>query len=215
MARPPFYQHAHRLRCGAGRFGERTPTVGRVMTQQSPVLHDEPDRPRRLWLRILLGVVVALLVAMWVYAFLFAPREGVNRVGDRSWSERGEIRCAAAKVELLALADLRTIEEVGAGALQEKATIVDRTNAILAEMIDDLEATPPTDEKGQRLVPLWIADYRTYLGDREAYADQLRAGDNSPFTETEIDGSPITGYINDFARQNEMKSCQTPIDLTV
>lgn len=176
---------------------------------------DRPEAPRRVWLRILLGVIVALIGAMWVYAFLFAPRDALNRVEDRTWSARAEVRCAAAKQELLALADMRTIEEVGEGALREKAGIVDQTNAILDAMLDDLEATPPSDEKGQDLVPRWIADYRTYLGDRQAYADQLRAGDNSPFAETEVDGSPITGYINDFARQNEMTSCQTPIDLTV
>ena len=33
-------------------------------------------------LRVLLVVVIALLAAMWIYAFFFAPREGVNRIGD-------------------------------------------------------------------------------------------------------------------------------------
>jgi hypothetical protein len=165
--------------------------------------------------RVLLGVVVALLAAMWVYAFLFAPREGANRIGDRTWSERAEVRCAAAKVELLELADFRTIAEVGEGALAEKAAIVDQTNEILAAMLDDLDAVTPADEKGQEIIPLWLGDYRSYLDNRRAYADQLRAGDNSGFAEAEIDGAPISGFINDVARQNEMPSCQTPVDLSL
>ncbi|MGD9705685.1 MAG: hypothetical protein AB7Q42_06965 [Acidimicrobiia bacterium] len=165
-------------------------------------------------LRALLVVVVALLAAMWVYAFLFAPKEGVNRIGDRAWSERAEVRCADAKEQLVALADMRTIEDVGAGALTEKAAIVDKTNVIITDLLDDLAAVPPTDEKGQEIIPLWLDDYRTYVADRRTYADQLRDGDNSGFAESEVEGSPITGFINDVARQNEMPSCQAPVDLS-
>ena len=40
-------------------------------------------------------------------------------------------------------------------------------------MVDDLEPLAPTGEDGE-IVAAWIADWRTYLGDREAYADALR-----------------------------------------
>ena len=178
-----------------------------------------PDRPGRsrgsLAVRALLIACVIGIAAMWVYAFVFAPREGVNRIGDRAWSARAEVRCAQAKDELVALADLRTIEDVGEGALAQRAAIVDQTNNILSSMVDDLSATSPTDEKGQEIIPLWLDDYRTYVGNRVAYADQLRAGDGGGFAETEINGSPISGFINDVARQNDMPSCQAPIDLSV
>jgi hypothetical protein len=165
-------------------------------------------------LRGLLVVVLALLAAMWIYALFFAPKEGVNRIGDQEWSARAELRCADAKEQLVALADMRTIEDVGEGALAEKAAIVDKTNVILTDMLDDLAAVAPTDEKGQEIIPLWLDDYRTYVADRRVYADQLRAGENRAFAENAVEGSPITGFINDVARQNDMPSCQAPTDLS-
>jgi hypothetical protein len=172
-------------------------------------------RPRRRWLQGVLVLVVVLIAAMWVYAFFFAPTEGVNRIGDREWSARGETRCADAKTQLLALADFRPIEDAGPDALTEKAAIVDQTNEILTAMIDDLAADVPSDVKGQEIVPKWIADYRTYLGDRLAHAERLRNGENVALAETEVNGTPISSFINDFARQNEMPGCQTPVDLSL
>ncbi len=163
----------------------------------------------------MLGLIVALIAAMWVYAFFFAPDGGINRIGDRAWSQRAEERCAAAGEALFALRDVRTIEEVGSGALAQRAEIVAKTNVILTTMLDTLEADVPSDTKGREIVPKWIADYRTYLADRTDMVARLRAGENVLLNETEVNGSPISNFINDFARQNEMKSCQTPTDLAV
>jgi hypothetical protein len=169
----------------------------------------------RPWIKAMLGVIVALIAAMWVYAFFFAPTEGINRIGDRKWSQRAQERCAAAGRELFALRDVRTIEEVGPDALAQRAEIVAKTNVILTTMVDALEADVPSDAKGREIVPKWIADYRTYLGDRTDMVARLRAGENVLLNETEVKGSPISNFINDFARQNEMKSCQTPTDLAI
>ncbi|MEO1059383.1 MAG: hypothetical protein AAFY28_20955, partial [Actinomycetota bacterium] len=65
-------------------------------------------------------------------------------------------------------------------------------------------------EKGQAIVPDWIADYRQLLDDRYAYAERLRAGENVPFTETAVRGVPITERIETFAGDNEMRSCRPP-----
>ena len=46
-------------------------------------------------------------------------------------------------------------------------------------MIDDLEPLAPDGEDGE-IVAEWIADWRTYLGDREAYADALRQRPRRP-----------------------------------
>ena len=77
-------------------------------------------------------------------------------------------------------------------------------------MLDDLEAVEPTDDKGRAIVPEWIADYRSLLAARYAYAEQLRAGEDGPFLEPAKQGIPITEPIETFAGDNEMPSCAPP-----
>ena len=61
-------------------------------------------------------------------------------------------------------------------------------------------------------MPLWEADYRTYIEDRRAFADVLRAGRQRAFTETAVDGIPISEKLERFAGDNEMPSCVPPLD---
>lgn len=175
----------------------------------------QPDGPvrRNPVVMGLILVAVAFILFMWIYAFFFASESGINRVEDRAWSQRAEATCASAKTELLALADYRRLDDVGEGALLQRAEIVTRANAVLTTMVDTLAAELPTDEQGLTVIPRWLDDYRQYLADRDAYVVQLRSGSNRPFAETEVNGSPISNFIGDVARQNEMASCQVPLDL--
>jgi len=59
-------------------------------------------------------------------------------------------------------------------------------------------------------VPDWEDEYRILLDDRYRYADRLRAGKNVPFTETAVNGVPITERIEKFALDNEMPTCAPP-----
>ena len=170
-------------------------------------------RGRRRLVVGVLTVAIALIVAMWVYAFGFADKRSLYRVSDRAWAAKAETRCATAVKELDALADFRRIDQVGADALREKAVIVDKANDIVTRMVDDLSADAPARSENGSDAQKWIADYRTYLGNRRDFADQLRRGQNKPFAETEIDGSPITNFLTDFAIGNDMKSCAPPTDL--
>lgn len=165
--------------------------------------------------RPILLVVCVGIAAMWVYAFGFASKESVNRIGDTSWQEYAEARCATAKEERLALADMRKVNEVGPEALRERAVIVDKATDTLERAVDDIAARSVADEKGRAIVPLWLADYRTYIADRRSYAEDLRAGINEPFSETKVEGIPISEKISTFAADNLMKSCGAPIDLSV
>ena len=63
-------------------------------------------------------------------------------------------------------------------------------------MLDDVVAVQPTGAKGAELVPLWEADYRTYLDDRREFSDDLRAGSDEPFAETVVDGIPISEKVD-------------------
>jgi hypothetical protein len=51
--------------------------------------------------------------------------------------------------------------------------------------------------------------------DRRDYANQLRAGENVPFSESMIEGLPISEKISTFAADNRMSSCKVPMDLSI
>jgi len=158
---------------------------------------------------------VLLTTAMWIYAFVFSPREAVNRIADKEWQQRAEEICSQANDERGKLADYRLISSAGKDALSQRADIVEEATTILARMVDEIALVSPGDAKGQALVPLWIADYRTYLNDRLDYVAQLRSGQNEPFSETMTEGLPLSEKISTFAADNRMPSCKAPIDLSV
>ncbi len=170
---------------------------------------------KRLALTSTLVVLFSLIGAMWVYALFFASKEVVNEINDVAWTERAEVICKEAATERIALADFRTINDAGADALFERAKIVDLATDTLDDMLLKLEATKPTDAKGQAIIPLWISDYRKYIGDRRAYTDQLRLGSNVPFGESIVMGIPLSEKLATFAADNYMKSCKPPMDLSI
>jgi hypothetical protein len=165
---------------------------------------------------VLLTAVCVLIGAMWVYAFIFAPRESINRIGDDEWKARSEARCQIAENERFALEDLEKLDPTNRADLRKKADIVDVATDSLERAIDDIERDTPNDPKGQALVPQWIAEYRIYLEDRRAFIENLRTAERRPFfAETEIEGVPISERLGKFARENDMKTCQPPLDLSV
>jgi hypothetical protein len=163
--------------------------------------------------RILLGVVLAGFAAFWIWALFFASKEAVNRFADREWSERAEAICVEADAERQALADYRVVDEASPAMLAERGDLIDRVTDVIERMLDEVVAVVPDDEKGRAIVPLWEADYRTYLEDRRQFADQLRSGRNEPFRETALEGIPISEKLETFAGDNEMPTCAPPHDL--
>jgi hypothetical protein len=154
--------------------------------------------------RVILVTGVVVLVTFWVWALFFAPKTAINKVEDRAWAERAEAVCAEVKPELRAL-DREMSED-----LEVRADLVVRSTDMLAAMLDEITAVMPSDDKGRAIVPAWEADYRTLLTNRYAYAERLRAGQDGPFTETAVNGVPITERIETFAADNLMASCAPP-----
>ena len=163
--------------------------------------------------RYVILVVLVLFAVFWIWALFFASKEAVNRIDDTAWAARAEGICVEARAERMKLIDLRKIEEGDRAMLAERAAIVDRATDIVEQMLDAVVAVPPSDAKGQAIVPDWEADYRMYIGDRREFADELRAGRNQPFSETAVDGIPITEKLATFAGDNRMPTCSPPIDL--
>lgn len=170
---------------------------------------------RKYFGRVFIGTAISLLGIMWVYALFFASKESINQIGDQAWQQRAESICNETAVARKELADYRLITEMGPDALSERADIVDKATAMLVDMLNQLAASTPTDAKGAELVPLWIADYRTYIADRNAYSQMLRSGVNNAFAETMIEGLPLSEKIATFAADNYMVSCKPPRDLSV
>jgi hypothetical protein len=190
-----------------------------TVTPVSAVVEDSDtgseQQPTRPWVRVLLTLVVAGFAVFWVWALFFASKEAVNRIDDTAWAERAEALCVEATQARLELTDLTRIDQPTPELIGRRADIIDRSTDILEAMLDDIVDVEPVDEKGQAIVPMWEAEYRTYLDDRRAYADQLRAsGENLAFYETDADGIPISERISTFAGDNDMASCSPPIDLS-
>jgi hypothetical protein len=108
---------------------------------------------------------------------------------------------------------MNRIDEDDPQTLLVRADLVDRATDSLEQMLKDNEADPPSTEKGLALVPKWIADYRIYIEDRRDYANELRTGQLTTFSETLVEDVPVSERIGKFARENEMRACQAPFDL--
>ena len=162
--------------------------------------------------RVVLTIVVVCFAVFWIWALFFASKESINKIGDRAWAARAEAICVDADTRREALIDLRVVDEDAPEMVAERGDLFDRATDIVEAMLDDVVAVAPTDPKGADLVPLWEADYRTYLEDRRQFADLLRTGVNEPFTETAVDGIPISEKVSVFAADNDMPTCAPPID---
>jgi hypothetical protein len=164
------------------------------------------------WRYVALGIVV-LLAVFWIWALFFASKESINGIGDGAWTDRAQAICEAADAEREGLADFRRVVDDDPAMLAERGDIVDRATDILEQMLDDVVAVPPAGAKGAELVPLWEADYRTYLENRRTFSDDLRAGRDDAFAEAVVDGIPISEKVARFAGDNFMPACAPPTDL--
>jgi hypothetical protein len=181
-------------------------------TLDTPAPPAGEHRRRGPW-RYVLGVVIVLFAAFWIWALFFASKESMNKIGDSAWQARAEQICTNAEAERLQLVDLRRVDANDKAMLAERADIVDKATDIVQRMLDDVVAVAPRDAKGQQLVPQWERDYRIYIQDRRDFAATLREGRNDPFAETAVDGIPITEKLSTFAGDNHMANCSPPIDL--
>ena len=188
------------------------PNVGDMETP--PRRQPPPAKPVRS-LRTAALIGFGVFATFWIWALFFASKEGVNRVEDRAWVESAQSICETAADERTALANYTRLDEGGAELIRQRADIVDEATDTLERMLNSLEALPLTGEKGQAIIPLWIDEYRTYLGDRRNYAAQLReSGENLPFYET-ANQIPISERLATFAADNEMPACKPPLDLDI
>ena len=169
----------------------------------------------KIFVRGLLTVVIASIIAMWIYGLFFASKQAVNKFDDRLWAEKAQARCLIAEQQRVELADYRIVDDLGADAISDRAMIVDKATDTIESFVNEFRASLPTDAKGIAIVGLWLDDYEIYIADRRSFADDLRNGINLQFSETAIKGLPISEKIATFAADNEMSYCKPPLDLSI
>ncbi len=172
-------------------------------------------RRRLTFTKLVLVVICLALLAMWVYAFGFAPKKAAYRVDDAAWRSRAQDICARYETERLKLVDTEAgyIAEPTETQMIERADIVDAATDIMAASLAEVTAVLPASERDRSLVAQYRGYYDTLLADRRRYTAQLRQLVVRPYTETVVDRSPVTNVITDFAIVNEMRACTPPGEL--
>ncbi len=177
---------------------------------------DAARRWRRRAVRSLLTVISLGIAVFWVWALFFPQtKQSIAKLDDEQWAVRATAICREANVARDELSDLRRIDDVGEGALDVRADLIDQATDIIEQMVNDVVSQRPTAEDDIAILDTWTRYYRVWIVDRRAYTDVLREGRNPPFPESTVDGAPISEYINDFTVANRMKPCSAPTDLAV
>lgn len=170
----------------------------------------EPMSFGRRTARVLAIAVVVLIVALWSYA-LFWPHTTTipGTLSDPAFAEQAQSVCAATAAELATLPPAYVTPTPA-----ERADVVARSDVMLSSMLDRLAAIePPADTKDGAMVAEWLADWRTYVGDRESYANALRSDASARFYVSKKDRRQVSEPIDFFATANKMYDCVTPGDL--
>jgi hypothetical protein len=161
--------------------------------------------------RIAVAVVIVALAVMWIYVLFIAKPEPTDRLTDRSFPTAAQPICKAT------IDNLRNdgLLDQKASSPQDRASLADRADAQLADMVAQLRAKVPASGVAHDATTAWLDDWDQWLHDRAAWTDQLKAGQDVQFYEKQRGntGEPNSTALNAFAVTNEMSSCQTPSGL--
>lgn len=175
-------------------------------------------RPGRTWVKVLLGILLALTASMWIYYFFFASEQGVYQLEDETWRLQAKPICQAAQDERATLEDTSEgyIENPTLEQMQQRADIVDQATDIVEQMLNDIVAIPVASENDQIRMQVFEENYRIILEDRRRYTASLRAGDLVAYTETVVGGGPVSNVVTDFTagvKGNDVPECSPPGEL--
>ncbi len=190
-----------------------------TVTDTAPDPGHPTQTPRRttgaIVARVGLTLVVVLIVAMWVYAFGFAKKQGLYVLDDEAWTERAQEICEGYEQQRLELVDMDSgyIANPTNEQMLERADVVDRATDILEAELADVFAVLPVSERDQKIAAEYRGFYEVLISDRRAYTGRLRNFELGPYLETKIDGGPVTNILLDFTTANRMKRCAPPGEL--
>jgi hypothetical protein len=156
---------------------------------------------------VVLAVLGLLGAAMWIYVLFIGNPENIDKLNDAAYGRQAEPICAAtvAKLQQLGVVNQK------ADSPQQRADLVDRSDAELKTMVAQLRTLQPSNSTDAATIGKWLGAWDQWLADRATWSAQLHAGQNVEFLETQLpDGRPSSTPLNDFALINGMKSCATP-----
>lgn len=172
---------------------------------------DEPLAMRWSFGRVLAVIAFLAMVAFWAWIFTGGPKKAnPDRLTDRDWVTAASNRCQRM------LDDLDEIPSAAETATPaERAKNVRAANAVLSTMIDDLEASAPTDPNDREVLDHWFEDWRVYLKDRGRYADAVERDPGAVFeiTENKRLHRGVDDTVKTFADVNDMPDCAPPGDV--
>ncbi len=162
--------------------------------------------------RLVVVLLVVGMVSMWGYVVYLAFGPGrqppPDQLDDPAFAIAAQARCRVTLQQVAALP-----AAVDSPSAVDRAEVIDEANGHFSAMLDDLAALAPAGDDGD-LVREWLADWRTYLGDREAYARALRRDPAARLLVTPKRSHQVTEYLDAFAGDNHMPACATPLDVS-
>lgn len=178
--------------------------------QPSALREKTPHKTGFTWGRGAAIVAIVTIIIFWIWIFSGAPaKDNPDRLDDPAYVAKLEDQCQALRDgigELPNAADLST--------QAERAEILDEANLLVAKFIDEVEAGAPTTGDASVSIDGWIGDWKTYLANREDYADRLRTEPNARLLlDRSKLGDSVDKTIQIFSQVNEIPSCDTPGDV--
>jgi hypothetical protein len=150
-------------------------------------------------------IVVLAFAVMWIYIFT-SDQDVPDELDDTSWGRAAEAICAPTLDAIAGLPPARDAESP-----EERGVVVAGANELLRDQLDDL-ARIEVGGADAELVAQWLADWETYLEDRDGYARALARGEDAELLITARGGQQITRTLDRFADVNGAPSCQDPGD---
>ena len=177
-----------------------------------------PTNLKRTSTKVALTLVVLAIIAMWVWIYLFAPRDNPDRLESRDFADSAEAICSPLQAEINALPTGRDVDTV-AERTDQIAAGTELTETMVAALKEAFQ-DHVTDDGDALILNAWFADWDAYLEDRWHHVAKLGAlgedatGSDLRFILTErAEGGIYTRRIDGLANVNDMGSCHTPLDL--
>ena len=184
-----------------------------------PIEHPDLAPTRGItWGKAAVAVIIVSMLVMWVWIYLFAPRDNPDRFSSTAYAEAAEPICAVAQERIDDLPPGRD-----ATSPQDRAVAVREGTEITEQLVADLKSLRPlvTDPDELRILDAWFEDWELgYLVDRWDHVERLENAtpetddrDLAFIIQERVEGGFYTRRIDGLANVNDMPSCVVPGDI--